>query len=165
MCVKNEPATVPCLNDDQMNQTDYPIKNCTAAHVAHACPGRWSGLTPSLAAAMRHCDHCHRKVYLCTTDADIKLYTSVNYCIAVPKAKMGVEKGLDASLPPVLSLVSSVGSSSQGVSLTSAMLPVSQERKTTLTLVANGMYSDAHAESLRATVPDRHVAQGGEQPH
>lgn len=82
-----------------MTETDFLIKNCTASDFEYACPKLWNELRPSLTAAMRHCDHCNRKVYLCKTDADVKLYTSVNYCIAVAETKTQTEKELEVSPP------------------------------------------------------------------
>ena len=84
-----------------MPETDYLIKNCTADDFEYACPKLWSELKPSLTAAVRHCDHCDRKVYLCKTDADIKLYTSVNYCIAIADTRTPAERERELrSQPP-----------------------------------------------------------------
>lgn len=35
-------------------------------------------------ANVRHCDSCDRNVYTCHTDEDLALYTSLNYCVAIP---------------------------------------------------------------------------------
>ena len=79
-----------------MAAPDYLIQNCTAADFEFACPKQWSELEPSLMAAVRDCHHCNRKVYLCTTDADLKLYTSLKYCIAVVKPQTQAEKEWEA---------------------------------------------------------------------
>ena len=39
---------------------------------------------PAFSDMVRHCEHCNNKVYLCETDEQIKFYTSVKLCIAVP---------------------------------------------------------------------------------
>lgn len=79
-----------------MAAPDYLIKNCTAEDFEFACPKKWSELKPSMMAAVRNCDHCKRKVYLCLTDADLKLYTSLRYCIAVIKPQTQAEKEWEA---------------------------------------------------------------------
>lgn len=79
-----------------MPAPDYLIKNCTAADFEFACPKNWSELKPSMMAAVRDCHHCSRKVYLCTSDADLKLYTSLKYCIAVIKPQTLAEKEWEA---------------------------------------------------------------------
>ena len=83
-----------------MPSPDYLIKNCTAADFEFACPKHWSELKPSMMAAVRDCHHCNRKVYLCTTDADLKLYTSLKYCIAVIKPQTLAEKEWEACTNP-----------------------------------------------------------------
>lgn len=75
-----------------MPSPDVLIKNCTAADFEFACPKQWSELKPSMMAAVRDCHHCNRKVYLCSTDADLKLYTSLKHCIAVIKPQTLAEK-------------------------------------------------------------------------
>lgn len=88
-----------------MPAPDYLIKNCTSADFEFACPKNWSELKPSMMAAVRGCHHCNRKVYLCTTDADLKLYTSLKYCVAVIKPQTQAEKEWEArtntQLPPM----------------------------------------------------------------
>lgn len=59
------------------------IDNCAASDFEFVCPKKWSDLTKSFVEGVRHCDQCNRKVYLCRTDSDIKLYDSLNYCIAI----------------------------------------------------------------------------------
>ncbi len=75
-----------------MTETDFFIKNCTADDFEYASPKHWSELKPSMTAAVRHCDDCNCKVSLCTTDADLKLYTSLKYCIAIIKSQTQPEK-------------------------------------------------------------------------
>lgn len=80
-----------------MADPDYLIENCTAEDFEFACPKKWSELKPSMMAAVRDCHHCRRKVYLCTTDADLKIYTSLGYCIAVIKPQTQAEKEAKSS--------------------------------------------------------------------
>ena len=61
----------------------YLIDNCSANNFEFVCPKKWSELRKSYVEGVRHCDQCDRKVYLCKTDDDIRLYDSLNYCIAV----------------------------------------------------------------------------------
>ena len=75
-----------------MREITFLIKNCTADDVEYACPKYWSQRKPSLTAAVRHCDQCNRKVYLCKTDADIKLYPLVNCCSAIAEKKTHEQK-------------------------------------------------------------------------
>ena len=83
-----------------MPSPDVLIKNCTASDFEFACPKQWSELKPSMMAAVRDCHHCNRKVYLCSTDADLKLYTSLKYCIAVIKPQTLAEKEWEARTNP-----------------------------------------------------------------
>lgn len=62
---------------------DFFIRNCNREDFAYACPKLWSELKPAFSSNVRHCDHCERKVYLCRTDADLKFYSSVNFCVAI----------------------------------------------------------------------------------
>jgi hypothetical protein len=57
-----------------------------------ACPKLWSELGLFRTAAVRQWDHCHRKLYLCKTDADIKLYTSADDCIAITETETQAKK-------------------------------------------------------------------------
>jgi hypothetical protein len=100
-----------------MAAPDYLIKNCTAADFEFACPKVWSALKPSLMAAVRHCDHCKRKVYLCTTDADLKLYTSLKYCIAVIKPQTQAEKEWEARTQGKTRPMGGVGRQAKGAVL------------------------------------------------
>jgi hypothetical protein len=133
-----------------MTETDFFIKNCTADDFEYACPKLWSELKPSLTAAVRHCDHCNRKVYLCKTDADIKLYTSVNYCIAIAETK---GHGKTEHKAPTLANIPPAGATAmppaQGVRMMGVMLPAGSERKTVLRLVSKGMRTDKIPEFLR----------------
>lgn len=61
----------------------YLIDNCSADDFEFVCPKKWSELQKSYVEGVRHCSQCDRKVYLCRSDADIKLYDSLNYCIAI----------------------------------------------------------------------------------
>ena len=49
-------------------------------------------MKPSFSANVRHCSGCDRKVYLCHTDAELALYTSLNYCIAIPVMNSGTSQ-------------------------------------------------------------------------
>lgn len=151
MCVYNLLADALFINTRLlMPETDFFIKNCTANDFEYACPKLWSALKPSLTAAVRHCDHCNRKVYLCKTDADIKLYRSVNYCIAIAETKDEGQKEREARTQ---AHISPAGSSAippgQGVRMMGVMLPAGSERKTVLRLVSNGMRTDEIPAFLR----------------
>lgn len=61
----------------------YIIDNCSANDFEFVCPKKWAELRKAYVEGVRHCDQCSRKVYLCKTDADIRLYDSLNYCIAI----------------------------------------------------------------------------------
>ena len=101
MCVYNMSSGFTfILTRCRLNNIDYLIKNCTAEDFEYACPKQWSELKPSLMAAVRNCHHCNRKVYLCTTDSDLKLYSSLNYCIAVIKPQTQAEKEWEARTNP-----------------------------------------------------------------
>lgn len=140
-----------------MPETDYLIKNCTAEDFEYACPKLWSELKPSLTAAVRHCDHCNRKVYLCKTDADIKLYTSVNYCIAIAETMSEAERIEQLRRQPTIRGASpSPIPLTQGVRMIGVMLPVGSERKTVLRLVSSGMQVNDIPEFLRKQAPDNH---------
>lgn len=67
-----------------MQSLDYLIKNCSATDRQKTCPQRWSALKPAFADKVRHCDQCSKKVYLCNTDEELKFYSSVKFCIAIP---------------------------------------------------------------------------------
>jgi hypothetical protein len=97
-----------------MAAPDYLIKNCPSEDFESACPKLWSGLKPSLTAAVRHCHHCNRKVYLCTTDADLKLYTSLNYCIAIIEPLIHAEKEWDARTQGIAQPTGGVGRQIKG---------------------------------------------------
>lgn len=86
-----------------MSAPDYLINNCSAKDFEHACPKRWSQLHPAFLDMVRHCGHCGKKVYLCETDEQIMLYTSVKFCIAVadPKGVLNVE-GNTPSIPTLV---------------------------------------------------------------
>jgi hypothetical protein len=71
-----------------MSYSGYVIKNCSAKDSESACPKRWDQLKPAFLDMVRHCDHCNKKVYLCETDEQIKLYSSVKFCIAVAEQKV-----------------------------------------------------------------------------
>jgi hypothetical protein len=97
-----------------MAAPDYLIKNCTTADFEVACPKVWSKLKPSLMAAVRHCDHCRRKVYLCTTDADLKLYMSLKYCIAVIEPQTHAEEEWEARTQGMTRPTGGVGRQAKG---------------------------------------------------
>jgi hypothetical protein len=86
-----------------MPYPNYVIQNCSVQNAASACPKRWSALTPAFSDMVRHCIHCNKKVYLCETDEQIKFYTSVKFCVAVPgpEARLFVERNTPSSIPLV----------------------------------------------------------------
>jgi hypothetical protein len=86
-----------------MPYTDYVIKNCSAHGATSSCPKRWSALTPAFSDMVRHCVHCNKKVYLCETDEQIKFYSSVKFCIAVPspEARLNEEGNTPSSIPSI----------------------------------------------------------------
>ena len=139
-----------------MPETDYLIKNCNADDFEYACPKRWSGLKPSLTAAVRHCDRCNRKVYLCKTDADIKLYTSVNYYIAIADTRTQAEKEWDARFQAIVTPAGGPTPPSDGVRMIGVMLPAGSERKTVLRLVSGGMKVNEIPEFLHRQEQDHH---------
>jgi hypothetical protein len=133
-----------------MPETDYLLKNCKANDFEYACPRLWSELKPSLTAAVRHCGHCNRKVYLCKTDADMKLYTSVNYCIAIaePRTQAEIEQEMrsQATIPRA---GPSAIAPNHGVRMMGVMLAAGSERKTARKLVSAGMNVNEIPEFLR----------------
>jgi hypothetical protein len=146
-----------------MPETDYIIQNCTADDFEYACPQIWSELKPSLTAAVRHCGHCDRKVYLCKTDADIKLYTSVNYCIAIADTRTPAELEREARSQATIPAAGGAVQPAQGVRMMGVMLPADSERKTVLRLVSGGMRTDAIPEFLRKQQSDNHEAHGSHE--
>lgn len=146
-----------------MAETDYLIKNCSADDFEYACPKLWSELNPSLTAAVRHCDHCNRKVYLCKTDADIKLYTSVNYCIAIADTQSQSEKEWDARFKATITPLGDAVEPAQGVRMIGVMLPAGSERKMVLRLVSGGMRVDEIPDFLRKQPPDNQDDRGGHE--
>lgn len=66
-----------------MSAPDYLIKNCPGNASSAQCPTAWSRLRTSFSDAVRHCNACNRKVYLCLNEQDIKFYSSLKYPIAV----------------------------------------------------------------------------------
>ena len=140
-----------------MTESDYLIKNCSAEDFEFACPRRWSKLKPSLTAAARHCSHCNRKVYLCKTDADLKLYTSLNYCIAIAEFKTQAELENELRTQATIPLASpSPIPPLHGVRLMGVMLPAGGERKTVQRLVSAGMQVNEIPEFLRKQEPDNY---------
>jgi hypothetical protein len=108
-------------------------------------------------AAVRHCNHCNRRVYLCKTDADIKLYTSVNYCIAIAETRTQAEIEREMrSQATILRAGASVIPPNHGVRMMGVMLPAGSERKTVLRLVEGGMRTNEIPEFLRKQEPDHH---------
>lgn len=75
------------------------IDNCSASDFEFVCPKKWSELRKSYVEGVRYCDQCKKNVYLCRTDADIKLYDSVNYCIAISNTQYE-QRRLAPSTPP-----------------------------------------------------------------
>ena len=63
------------------------IDNCMESNFEFVCPKRWDQLRKSYVEGVRYCDQCKRNVYLCRTDADIKLYDSLKYCIAISSSQ------------------------------------------------------------------------------
>jgi hypothetical protein len=66
---------------------DTLIDNCTENNFEFVCPKKWDQLRKSYVEGVRYCDQCKRNVYLCRTDADIKLYDSLKYCIAISSSQ------------------------------------------------------------------------------
>ncbi|MBK4734919.1 hypothetical protein [Noviherbaspirillum pedocola] len=66
-----------------MSAPDFLIKNCPGSSSSSRCPTSWSRLKTSFSDAVRHCNGCNRKVYLCLNDQDLKFYSSLKYPIAV----------------------------------------------------------------------------------
>ena len=62
-------------------QTTRTIRNCLPVFRL-VCPQRWEGLTPTDQPAVRHCGHCDRQAYLCSTDADTIAHAHAGHCIA-----------------------------------------------------------------------------------
>lgn len=66
-----------------MSAPDFLIKNCPGTSSSSRCPTSWSRLKTSFSDAVRHCNSCNRKVYLCLNEQDLKFYSSLKYPIAV----------------------------------------------------------------------------------
>lgn len=66
-----------------MSSPDFLIKNCPGSASSSRCPTSWSRLKTSFSDAVRHCNSCNRKVYLCLNEQDLKFYSSLKYPIAV----------------------------------------------------------------------------------
>jgi hypothetical protein len=66
-----------------MSAPDFLIKNCPGSSSSSRCPTSWSRLKTSFSDAVRHCNSCNRKVYLCLNEQDLKFYSSLKYPIAV----------------------------------------------------------------------------------
>ena len=100
-----------------MSYSDYVIKNCSAQNAESVCPKRWSTLTPAFSDMVRHCAHCNKKVYLCETDEQIKFYTSVKFCIAVPslEARLNVERNTPSGIPSVLNRAETTKPNDNGI--------------------------------------------------
>lgn len=64
------------------------IDNCSATDFALLCPKTWESLRPGYVDSVRHCDACHRNVYLCRSDDDLKLYDSLGYCVAISQQRL-----------------------------------------------------------------------------
>jgi hypothetical protein len=136
--------------------TDFLIQNCTADDFEYACPKRWSELKPSMTAAVRHCDHCNRKVYLCRTDADIKLYTSVNYCIAIAETKTQAEKEWEARFQASVTPADHEPAT-QTVRMMGIMLPSARNgdrQRPMLRVVPKDLDAYEIPEFLRTQIPD-----------
>ena len=101
-----------------MPYSHYVIKNCSKQNAASACPKRWSALTPAFSDMVRHCAHCSKKVYLCETEEQIKFYTSVKFCIAVPspEARLNVEGNTPSGIPSMTSDAEPTNQNSDGIS-------------------------------------------------
>lgn len=66
---------------------DALIDNCTENNFEFVCPKKWEELRKSYVEGVRYCNQCKRNVYLCRSDADIKLYDSLKYCIAISSSQ------------------------------------------------------------------------------
>ena len=58
-----------------------PIRNCPVRFKT-PCPRKWESLQPTADSTVRHCDVCHKKVHLCTTDASIMEHARQGDCVA-----------------------------------------------------------------------------------
>lgn len=92
---------------------------------------------------------------MCKTDADIKLYTSVNYCIAIAESKTQAELENELRSQATIPLAApSPIPPLNGVRLMGVMLPAGSERKTVQRLVSAGMQVNEIPEFLRKQEPD-----------
>lgn len=58
-----------------------PIRNCTQK-LRSECPGAWDALAPTLDRAVRHCRTCRKKVWHCSSAAEIREHTTLGHCVA-----------------------------------------------------------------------------------
>jgi hypothetical protein len=142
-----------------MSYSGYVIKNCSAQNAASACPKRWSALTAAFSDMVRHCVHCNKKVYLCETDEQIKFYTSVKFCIAVPspEARLNVEKNTPSGIPSVTTGAEPVKHNSDGNSSVDRSTPNVWRRPQPSDHAKERQLSDMHAplsQAQKAEDPD-----------
>ena len=60
--------------------TPAVIRNC---NFILECPARWDGLGPTDQEAVRYCDVCQRKVFMCHTEDELRERIEQNECVAV----------------------------------------------------------------------------------
>lgn len=108
-----------------MPYSDYIIKNCDEKDAETVCPKRWSEITPAFSDMVRHCAHCNKKVYLCETDEQIRFYTSVKFCIAVPspEARLIVERNTPQGINSVTNGAEPANPNANGISNVDRSVP------------------------------------------
>jgi len=52
--------------------------------LSYACPQLWSRLTETNSPDRRHCEECHRDVFLVRDEKDFARHTAQGHCVAVP---------------------------------------------------------------------------------
>lgn len=97
---------------------------------------------------------------MCKTDADIKLYTSVNYCIAIAETKTQAEKEWEARFQATVTPAGSPMPRSDGVRMIGVMLPTanagSERPRPRLRVVPKDLDAYEIPEYLRRQEPDNH---------
>ncbi len=58
------------------------ITNCNV-QFRKLCPVRWEQLESTADEAVRACETCWRRVFLCRTDAEARYHTMEGHCVAV----------------------------------------------------------------------------------
>lgn len=63
-------------------KTQQTIRNCPLPVFSKQCPRLWEELTPTAEASVRHCGHCNRDVFFCSTDDETLTHARAGHCIA-----------------------------------------------------------------------------------